>query len=116
MSGRRDRTALALVVFATALAAIGLALAADGKAANAPAVAFVVVALAAGCACLLAWASGARGERTRLPLLLMGVTLPAFGAFAFAALVDESAAAVFLVLAGVAGVALTVLILLARRG
>jgi peptidoglycan/LPS O-acetylase OafA/YrhL len=114
MSRSPDRMLLALVVLATVVAAVGLALALAGEASDVPAAGFVVVALAAGCASLLSRGRGARGDRERLPLLLAGVTLPAFGAFALAALVAEGPGALALELAGVAGVGLAVLALSRR--
>ena len=94
-----DQVAFALVIVAAAVAAVG----------------FVAVAAAASCACLLAWNSDDRRDLRRLPLLLQGAVLLAFGAFTLRSIVDDGAGALVLEVAGLAGVAIAVLALSGRR-
>ncbi len=84
MPGQGDRLAVALVLVAAGTAAAALALEVLGHGSRAAAIGFSVVGLAAGGVCLRAWASGARTDRRRLPLLLAGFIVPAFAAVALA--------------------------------
>lgn len=115
MRGRADRVALAFVLVAAGMAAVELGLEVLGHGSVAGALAFAVVGVAAGGACLIAWARGPRADRRRLPLLLAGGVVPAFAAFALAPAVDQGPWALVLTGAGLGGVALAVLALFRRR-
>lgn len=115
MSGRTDRVALGLVLVAGGVAALALGLELLGHGSTAAALGFSVAAVGAGGACSTAWARGARSDGRRLPLLLSGAVLPAFGAFALASVTHGGPWGLALDGTGVGAVAIAVLLLRRRR-
>lgn len=115
MDGRSERVAVALVLVAAAIAAVGLALDVLGQGSIVAVLAFAVVGVVAGGACLIAWARGPRVQRRRLPLLLAGGVIPAFAAFALAPAIKHGPWDIVLTAAGLGGVALSLLALYRQR-
>lgn len=115
MRGPTDRAALATVLVAVGVAGVALVLEVLGHGSRACAIGFSAVGVAAGSACLVVWARGVRNDRRRLPLLLMGLVLPAFAAFALASVVDGDPWRAVLDAAGIGGVGLAVLAIYRRR-
>lgn len=115
MHGRSELAAVLLVLLAAGIAAVGLVLEALGHESVAAVVAFAVVGVVAGGACLIACARGPRVQRRRLPLLLAGGVVPAFAAFALAPAVEPWPWGIGLTGAGLGAVALSLLALYRRR-
>jgi hypothetical protein len=118
MDGLTDWFAVAFAVFAAAVAAVALVLDLLGSASGGAALVFVAAGLAAGALCLLAWLQGARADRRRVPLLVLGLVLPAFAAFTLASAVGRSWWAFALDAVGIAAVVIAAISLRehTRRG
>jgi hypothetical protein len=115
MGGRGDRAAVALVLLAAGAGAAGLGLELLGHGSTAASLGVPAIGVAAGGGCLFAWARGARSDPRRLPLLLVGMVLPAFAAFVLAPAADHGPWEIALEGAGVSAVAVAVLVLYRRR-